>query len=145
MIIRKAILADIDQMHAIRMAVRENVLSDPTLISEQDYANYLENRGSGWVVEVGDRVLGFSIVDLADHNVWALFVHPDFEKKGIGRLLHDELLDWYFSQTEETIWLGTEVNSRAANFYRSAGWVETGKQGSNEIRFEFYASSTIRT
>ena len=84
-------------------------------------------------------------MDLEAHNVWALFVHPDVEKKGVGRQLHDAMIRWYFSQTTETLWLGTEPNSRAAGFYRKAGWTEVGKHGSNEIRFEFYASNVIRT
>jgi GNAT superfamily N-acetyltransferase len=145
MLLRPATRLDIPSMHAIRVAVKENVLSDPALITPAAYQDFMENRGAGWVVADADKILGFAIVDLEAHNVWALFVHPDAEKKGVGRQLHDAMIRWYFSQTTETLWLGTEPNSRAAGFYRKAGWTEVGKHGSNEIRFEFYASNVIRT
>lgn len=145
MLIRAATLPDIDPMHVIRMAVKENILSDPALITPEEYADYIVNRGAGWVVEIENRIVGFAIVDLHEHNVWALFVHPDAEKKGVGRKLHDEMIRWYFSQTTETLWLGTEPNSRAEGFYRQAGWKEVGKHGSAEIKFEYYAPFDIRT
>ena len=69
-------------------------------------------------------------------NIWALFILPGFEGKGIGRKLHDMMLDWYFSQTKEIVWLGTSPNTRAEMFYRTAGWEEVGMHGSNEIKFE---------
>lgn len=65
-----------------------------------------------------------------------MFVHPDFDKKGIGRQLHDIMLNWYFSQTKENVWLGTEPNSRAESFYRKAAWKKIGTHGKGEIKFE---------
>lgn len=139
MLLRPATLADIDPMHVIRIAVRENRLSDPSLITHQDYANFLANRGAGWVVEIEHQIVGFAIVDFQENNVWALFVHPDFEKRGVGRMLHDQMISAYFARTNQTLWLGTEPHSRAESFYRKAGWKEVGKHGSGEIKFEFYA------
>ena len=43
MLLRHATLLDIPQMQVIRMAVKENILSDPNLITPQDYAEYLED------------------------------------------------------------------------------------------------------
>ena len=65
-----------------------------------------------------------------------LFVHPDFDRQGIGRALHDVMLDWYFSQTTEPVWLSTAPGTRAEGFYRQAGWLETGRTKSGEVRFE---------
>jgi GNAT superfamily N-acetyltransferase len=81
-------------------------------------------------------MIGFSIADLKDHNIWALFVHPDFENQGVGRKLHDLMLNWYFSQTDRTVWLGTSPNTRAETFYKKAGWKIVGKHGKGEIKFE---------
>jgi GNAT superfamily N-acetyltransferase len=83
-----------------------------------------------------NQVVGFAIADLKDHNIWALFVHPEFDKQGIGRQLHDTMLDWYFSQTTENVWLGTSPATRAEAFYRKAGWKEIGTHGDGEIKFE---------
>lgn len=133
--IREATPNDIPTLARLRLSVRENVLSRPDLITQHDYSEFLFNRGKGWVCEVDGEIAGFSIVDLVDKNVWALFVDPDFEKRGIGRQLHDEMLDWYFSQTNDTLWLGTAPGTRAEEFYRKAGWENAGMHG-KETKFE---------
>ncbi|MCU7613620.1 GNAT family N-acetyltransferase [Chryseobacterium sp. GMJ5] len=135
MIIRKAETGDIPQIQTVRNAVKENRLSDPNLVTDQDCKEFLTVRGQGWVCEINQQIVGFSIVDLKENNIWALFVHPDFEKKGIGRRLHDIMMDWYFSKTAEKVWLGTAPDTRAEQFYRKSGWIEVGKHG-NEIKFE---------
>ncbi len=134
--IRTAELKDIRQIQVVRNLVKENQLSDPNLVPDKDVEDYMFRRGKGWVCEVGNQVVGFAIADLADNNIWALFVHPEFEKMGIGKKLHDEMMNWYFTQTSKSVWLGTAPNTRAENFYRKAGWKETGVHGKGEIKFE---------
>lgn len=134
--IREAIITDIPGIQVVRNAVKENTLSDPSLVPDADVADYITRRGGGWVGEAEGIVCAFAIVSLIDHNVWALFVHPDQEKKGWGRLLHDQMLDWYFAQTNHALWLSTTPGTRADQFYRKAGWKETGAYGKAEIRFE---------
>ncbi len=124
------------QIQFVRNAVKENRLSDPALVPDKDVAAYMTKRGKGWVCEVDKRIVGFSIVDLVENNVWALFVHPDFEALGIGKKLHELMMDWYFDQTNKKIWLGTEPKSRAETFYRIQGWKEVGVHGKGEIKFE---------
>ncbi len=136
MIIREATIADITQMQIVRNAVKENMLSNPNLVTDEDCAAFITARGKGWVCEINDEIIGFSIVDLKENNIWALFLKPEFEKKGIGKQLHDIMLDWYFSQTKTNVWLGTSPNTRAENFYRKAGWKEIGMHGKGEIKFE---------
>ena len=136
MIVREAIIEDIGQMHAVRTSVNENQLSDPNRVTPKDYEDYLLTRGKGWVALRNDVVAGFAIVDLKENNVWALFVQPAFERKGIGKMLHDEMINWYFTQTEKTIWLSTSPDTRAESFYKTAGWQQTGVQGNGELKFE---------
>lgn len=136
MTIRAATIEDIPQIQFVRNTVRENVLSDPSLVSDQDCAIFLCQRGKGWVCEVHHNIVGFAIADLQDHNIWALFLLPEFEKQGIGKRLHDTMLDWYFTQTKDTVWLGTAPNTRAEMFYRKSGWTAVGTHGKNEIKFE---------
>ncbi|WP_210465960.1 GNAT family N-acetyltransferase [Rufibacter roseolus] len=133
---REAIVADIPQMQVVRHAVKENVLSNPALVTDAAVEEYITKRGKGWVAEVENQVVGFSIADLQEHSIWALFIDPAYEKMGIGRKLHDLMLDWYFGQTGEKVWLGTTLNTRAAAFYRTAGWREVGTHGKGEIKFE---------
>ncbi|GAB2955702.1 hypothetical protein GCM10027048_22030 [Hymenobacter coalescens] len=140
MTFREAQLDDIPQLVRVRGAVRENVLSDPARVTEADYVDYLTRRGRGWVATAPNGlVAGFAIADVPGHNVWALFVHPDYDRRGIGRQLHRLMLDWYFAQTDETVWLSTGTGTRAEEFYRRQGWQETGRTKSGEVRFEMPA------
>lgn len=136
MIFRIADVKDIAQIQFVRNAVKENRLSDPSLVPDKDVEEYITNRGRGWVCEVDNIIIGFAIVDLIGNNVWALFVHPDFEARGGGKKLHRIMMDWYFVQTKITIWLSTEPNSRAETFYRKQGWREVGVHGKGEMKFE---------
>lgn len=136
MIFREATLADIPQIQIVRNAVKENVLSNPALVTDKDCEEYMTVRGKGWVCKDENKIIGFAIADLQDKNVWALFVHPDYEGKGIGKQLHQLLLDWYFNQTNDNIWLGTAFNTRAETFYKMQGWKEVGLHGKLERKFE---------
>ena len=65
------------------------MLSDPALVPDKDYETYMAKRGKGWVCVVEDKIIGFAFADLKDNNVWALFVKPEYEGKGIGKQLHE--------------------------------------------------------
>jgi len=134
--IRVAEIKDISQIQVVRNLVKENRLSDPALVPDSDVEDYITRRGRGWVCEINGQIVGFAIADLVDNNIWALFIHPDFEKLGIGKKLHDKMMNWYFSQTDKTVWLGTSPKTRAELFYRKAGWKEVGVHGKGEIKFE---------
>lgn len=136
MIFREATIEDIDSCMEVRMAVKENILSHPSLVTKEDNIAYLTKDGKGWVCEIDKRIIGFSIVGLTQRNVWALFVHPDYAGKGIGKKLHDIMVHWYFSQTNDTIWLGTEQNTKAEKFYLDRGWKKVGLHGKDETKFE---------
>ena len=135
-VFRVARKEDIPGIQTVRNAVKENMLSNPALVSDDDCDEFINRRGRGWVAISNERIVGFSIADLADKNIWALFVEPGSDKKGIGRELHRLMLNWYFEQTSEPVWLGTAPNTRAEKFYRDAGWKEIGTHGKGEIKFE---------
>ncbi|HEY5772300.1 MAG TPA: GNAT family N-acetyltransferase [Chitinophagaceae bacterium] len=134
--IRVAEIKDISQIQVVRNLVKENRLSDPALVPDSDVEDYITRRGKGWVCEIDGEVVGFAIADLVENNIWALFIHPGFERIGIGKKLHEEMMSWYFSQTDKTVWLGTSPKTRAELFYRKAGWKEVGVHGKGEMKFE---------
>lgn len=136
MTFREAQPGDIAQIQTVRNLVKENTLSNSALVSDKDVEEFLFMRGKGWVCEIDLLVVGFAIVDLKEHNIWALFVHPDHDTKGIGKKLHGLMMRWYFTQTKETVWLGTAPGTRAEKFYRMQGWKEVGVHGKGEIKFE---------
>ena len=134
--IKEATIEDIIPMQTVRNAVLENTLSNPALITDDDYKEFLFQRGKGWVSEMDNEIVGFAVIDMKENNIWALFVKPEFEKQGIGKQLHDTMLDWYFTQTDKPVWLGTSPNTRAETFYRKKGWAEIGTHDNDEIKFE---------
>lgn len=136
MIYRQAEITDITQIQIVRHSVNENTLSDPALVTDADCVNYITQRGKGWVCELNNEIVGFAIVDLKESNIWALFIRPDYEGKGIGKALHHLMLDWYFEQTKNKIWLGTAPNTRAEKFYEMQGWKKAGTVNKGEVKFE---------
>ena len=140
MLFREAQINDIPSIQEVRNSVTENRLSNPALVSDADCEEFITLRGKGWVCETDNRIIGFAIADLQKNNIWALFIHPSYEGKGIGKKLHDDMLNWYFSQTHSTVWLSTAPNTRAEHFYRKAGWKETGIRPNGEIGFEMPAA-----
>jgi GNAT superfamily N-acetyltransferase len=136
MLIRQATIADIPAIQLVRNAVRENRLSNPSLVTNEDCETFLTQRGKGWVNVVDDTVVGFAIADLQGNNIWALFLLPQYERQGIGKKLHQTMLHWYFANTHTTLWLSTAPGTRAENFYHKAGWTVVGTYGKGEVKFE---------
>ena len=133
--IRQANTTDVKDMHRIRLGVRQNQLADPTQVNEDSYAPFVA-AGGAWIAETETGIAGFAIVDSTNGNVWAVFVDPDAEGQGIGRALHDRMLQWSSQQGVEHLWLTTGRDTRAEQFYRQLGWLETGTTETGEIRFE---------
>ena len=133
---RKATIEDINQIQIVRQSVKENVLSNPNQVTNEDCKEFLTKRGKGWVCEFNKQIVGFAIVDLIENNIWALFVRPEFEKQGIGKRLHNMMLNLYFEIKREPVWLGTDPGTRAEEFYKKCGWREVGTHGEGEVKFE---------
>lgn len=134
MVIRRATVSDIPALVEIRASVRENILTSE--ISEERIVAGLEERGRGWVAEHDERIVGFSMADSIDSLIWALFLRPECEGRGIGRALLVEAVEWLWSQGSERIWLTTDPGTRAAGFYEHMGWTRTGMTERGEARFE---------
>lgn len=135
-LIRTMVPADVPAAHAIRIRVRENRLSDPALVQEQDYHAFLARDTMSWVAELDGAIVGFIMADMEQRNLWALFVAPDHERLGIGKELHDTLCAVYFTRAQ-LLRLTTEPKSRAEHFYRRAGYVERGMTtNGKELIFE---------
>jgi GNAT superfamily N-acetyltransferase len=144
-VLRRATIADIAGMHRVRTSVRENALVS-VVIADADYREHIETLGRGWVVAVGGEIVGFAIANARDGNVWALFVHPDHERRGYGRQLHDAMVAWMGERGVPKLWLTTAAGTRAERFYEAAGWARAGLAG-GELRFELRnprASSAAR-
>lgn len=135
-VFREALPEDVPAICRVRMAVRQNRLSDPGRVPPQLVREYLSEHGRGWVCELAGRVVGFSIGDARDASVWALFVEPGEEGRGIGGRLHDLVVDWLWSLGADRITLSTEPGTRAEGFYRARGWTAEGRCDNGDLRLE---------
>jgi GNAT superfamily N-acetyltransferase len=132
--LRQARREDVAAIQRVRASVRENRLRSRR-ISDAEVLRYLELLGRGWVVEVDGEVVAFAIGDATIGNIWALFVDPRHQRRGFGRRLHDEMVDWLWSQGLQHLWLTTEPGTRAERFYEAAGWQRAGVTAHGEIHF----------
>ena len=130
-VFRQATRLDIPAMSRIRLEVRENVLSNPGRITQQMYEDYLELLGRGWVAEVDGRIVGFSYANKTDSSIWALFMAPEYEGRGIARQLLTMAVDWLFEQGNEQVRLSTGMDTRADRFYAAQGWTRERIEGSD--------------
>jgi GNAT superfamily N-acetyltransferase len=134
--IREATVADIPRLQVIRAAVRENILSNPGLVTVPDYELHIVGPGKSWVHEVDGTIVGFASAHPAPASIWALFIDPAHERRGLGRALLTCAVDWLWSYpTLDAITLTTSPGTRAEAFYRSAGWLDTGRSRSGEVLF----------
>jgi GNAT superfamily N-acetyltransferase len=131
---RRATHADIARIREIRAAVQENRLSHPERVSAADVAAFIE-RAEMWVWEEHGEICGFSAGDPADGSIWALFIDPAHEHRGIGQALLVLACDTVRNGGHATATLSTEAGSRAHRFYRLNGWTETGRNAKGEATF----------
>ena len=132
---RRAKAADIDRLMDIRAAVRENILSDPLSVTRADYDRFVD-QARVWVMEEQDLIVGFSASDERDGTIWALFVDPGREGRGIGSALLDLACNDLRSDGYTRARLGTDPGTRADRLYRRLGWTDMGRDDSGEAVFE---------
>ena len=135
LIFRRAVEADIPAMSRIRLAVRENTLSNPARITEAMYRDYLDAKGRGWVAVDGDTIVAFSYADRTDGSIWALFTDPAHEGRGAGKRLLRLCVDWLFEVGFHELHLGTAADTRADRFYAAQGWTREGMKDAIEVAY----------
>lgn len=133
-IIRKAEAADLPRIHAIRMAVRENILSDPSKVTAADVAWYRE-QAIFLVAEDAGEIAGFACANHQTGLIWALFIDPAQEGRGYGRALLDTALAGLKAAGHVQAWLETGAGTRAERFYLRHGWRDMGRGLDGQIVF----------
>jgi GNAT superfamily N-acetyltransferase len=133
--IRRAVQNDVRRIMEIRHSVRENRLSDPSLVTSADCAAFID-RSEIWVWTESGTVQGFAAGDTRDGWIWALFVAPEHESRGIGRSLLPLACDTLRHAGYSVAKLSTTGGTRAERFYRTNGWSAVGSNQKGEIVFE---------
>lgn len=133
-LIRKATPADQPRIQAIRMSVTENVLSDPSKVTDEEVAWYRE-QAIFLVADVDGTVVGFTCANHQTGLIWALFMDKAHEGRGHGRALLDAALAGLEAAGHAQAWLETGADTRAERFYRSHGWRDMGRGLDGQIVF----------
>lgn len=137
---REASASDMPGISHVRTSVTENLLTQEQLAqrgitNESVAASFLAD-SRGWVAEHDGQIVGFSIADRKSHSIFALFVLPAFEGRGIGRRLLDLAMEWLWANGSDRVWLTTAQGTRAAGFYERRGWIANGRGEHGDVRYE---------
>lgn len=139
--IRAAGTDDVETLFDIRTSVRENHESREELaklgITPASVAEALAGSSRAWLAEVDGEPAAFAMANNDEGCVFGMFVRPQFEARGLGRLLMAEAERFLF-QDHPTIWLTTGADHaiRANGFYRRLGWHAVCRAGTGELRYE---------
>jgi hypothetical protein len=88
--IRRARPEDHRRITEIRNCVTENILRDPSRVTNEDYRWFEQNTGV-WVWEENGTILGFSAADTRDGSIWALFMANDHQRRHRSRPVREGL------------------------------------------------------
>jgi GNAT superfamily N-acetyltransferase len=133
--IRKATLADRPRISEVRLAVRENRLSQASVAKVDTTADWIFANAAFWVWEQDGAIQGFSVADPRDGTIFGLFIHPEYESRGIARALLPRACEDLRAAGFAVATLTTGPGTRAERFYRENGWEDVGRQDNGEIIF----------
>ncbi|RDI62245.1 GNAT family N-acetyltransferase [Microvirga subterranea] len=140
--LRAATPADVRTLFAIRTAVRENHMSLDELVAAgvtpDSVADLVQSPDAGtWIGLWDGEPAGFAMARQDPGDVFALFVLPEMEERGVGRALLTQAEAWLASRGLACAWLltGGGPGLRAAAFYEARGWVAAGREHDGQIRF----------
>jgi GNAT superfamily N-acetyltransferase len=139
-IFREAAAADMPGISRVRTSVVENLLTAAQLdergITNASVAASFLADSKGWVALQAEEIVAFSIADRAAQSIFALFVLPAYEGRGIGSVLLDSALRWLWDNGAERVWLTTGPGTKAVRFYEKRGWTCTGQGPRGDLRYE---------
>jgi L-amino acid N-acyltransferase YncA len=67
----------------------------------------LADDARAWIADVDGRPVAFSMAKSAERTVFAIFVRPGYEGRGLGRALMNRAEAWLFASGADEIWLTT--------------------------------------
>jgi len=98
MIFRRTAPADLSMLFDIRVAVKENIVTQEFLtfigITIESLSALLETTHHGWLCEVDGQIVGFAIGNKSNSELEVIAVLPDHEGKGIGSRLVNLVQVW---------------------------------------------------
>ncbi|WP_455827003.1 GNAT family N-acetyltransferase [Pseudomonas graminis] len=140
-LIRAATQDDIDTLFAIRTSVVQNHLSREQMadlgITPKALADSIREAPCVWIAEVDGQPVAFSMVDLAEGEVFAMFVLPSHENLGLGRQLM-AVAEAALFERHDRLFLITDGRNdiRANGFYQRLGWSVVAQVEEDDVRYE---------
>ncbi|HCC04876.1 TPA: hypothetical protein DEP58_01045 [Patescibacteria group bacterium] len=88
-----------------------------------------------FVVKDGEKVIGVSVVskDETRNRLIAIYVLPEYQGKGVGKMLWNELQEFFDDDKDIFVEL-VEYNTSAIAFYTGLGFQDTGRRFSDESK-----------
>ncbi len=140
--IRRAMIADIPTLFAIRTAIRENHMTMAELasagVTPETVADLARSENARTLLGLCDtQPSAFAIARADPGDLFALFVLPGWEGLGLGSLLLAAAEDWLSSHGVHEAWLpiGGDPALRASRFYSSRGWQAEEHEANWQVRF----------
>lgn len=136
---RPASAADVAQCIEIRGMTRENAVSASRLnamgITLESWRGQVKADSLPGVVCVFERrIVGYCFGDRLSGEIVVLALLPEFEDRGIGRTLLEQIVEVLIAQGHARLYLGCspDPNSRSYGFYRHLGWRTTNRFDENQ-------------
>jgi GNAT superfamily N-acetyltransferase len=135
--LRAATRADLPRIHEVRRGTAESPLTNPALVTDAEVDWYLDN-AIFLVSEDEAGVQGFTCVNHQTGYVWGLFVIDEAQGRGHGTALLDAAVHLLRQAGHRQSFLTTGAGTRAARFYSSRGWRETGRDMNGDPVFRLW-------
>lgn len=140
--IRPATPEDVPAIFDVRCSVKENHMSREELavlnITPETVREMIT--GGDYIVPVAlieGKTAGFAMAQISEGYIFALFVSPEHEGKGLGRALMHKVESGLVKHglIKTSLCTGSEEGIRAPGFYRHLGWVESGFMDDGQLKF----------
>ena len=138
---REIQVSDIPEISQVRVATWHNEQGQEEMKSlgiTHDSVKQMLESGShrGWLCEIEEKIVGFTIGNRTNGEMWVIAVLKEFEGKSIGGKLMALVEDWLWTEDWKKIWLTTDPDetTRAVGFYRHLGWETWKIDGSRYMR-----------
>jgi len=123
MLVREAILADLDSIMSIERRAHEHPWAESIMV------RYLNKPQTVWVLEHESLIYAYGVVTViaGEAELLMIAVHPDSQGNGYGRLLMDFLITHIKARAAERFFLEVrESNLAAISLYESLEFCQSG-------------------
>jgi ribosomal protein S18 acetylase RimI-like enzyme len=151
LIFRNAVLDDVDACVELRGMTREYPISVEQLrargITRESWKGGIsEGTLPGYVCLSGSKIVGYCFGVKESGEIAVLALLPEFENKGIGKVLLNMMVRDFRNLGFDRLFLGCSSNpqARSYGFYRHLGWRSTGtRDAAQDEILEYFLSHEV--